>query len=336
MNNTQNQTPIIPPRRTIKSKKKIYSAIGGVALALAVALGGNAMFSSNQVANAQTATTTPTANPNQKPAPGVRDGRHGMGRGGTISAIDATSMTLTRPDNTTVKVTLTATTVYQNLDKTVTIADFKVGTKVNVKGTPNADGTVTATEVSVHYDHLGGTITAISGSNITVQINGRGNKGAPPSSGTTPPATATPTTTPVTKTITVSGSTVFTEGGQTVQLAALAVGEKVNAVGNLSTDGNTLTALQVKVEQPHYHGSVTAVSGSTITIQDRNTTRTIEVNGNTKYLNGTATAALTDVVAGVRITAEGTVDASGKLTASVIQLGQGQGGGKGGPGGGRR
>jgi Domain of unknown function (DUF5666) len=330
MQDNQGQTLTTPPQRR-KSSKKFYGALGGLALAVAVALGGNAAFSNNQTAYAQTAAPTPTAS-NQKPAPGVRDGRHNHARG-TVSAVDASSLTITRPDNTTVKVNLASTTVYKDLDKTVTQADIKTGMQVEVRGTTNADGTVTAATVSVQYDRLGGTITAISGNNITVQIDGRGGKGN--KAGTAPGTTTPPTTpaTPVTKTVTVSSSTVFTEAGQTVQLSSLAVGERISAAGNLSSDGNTLTALQVKVDLPHYHGQVTAVSGNTITIQDRNTTRTIEVNSNTKYLNGTATATLSDVKTGVRISAEGQVDASGKLTASLIQLGQEQGGGKGGRGG---
>jgi hypothetical protein len=325
-----NQTQLSPNRpQPVKRGKKLYGAIGAVALAVAVALGGNAAFSNNQTAYAQTATQTPTTNPSQTLAPGVRDGRHNHARG-TISAIDASSLTITRADNSTVKVNLSSTTVYKDLDKTVTQADFKTGMKVEVKGTANTDGTVNAEIVSVHYDHLGGTITAINGNNITVQLDGRGPRGGKGTPNTTSPATTTPTTT-VTKTITVSSSTVFTEAGQTVQLSSLAVGEKIHAAGNLSSDGTTLTALQVKVDLPHYHGQVTAVSGNTITIQDRNTTRTIEVNSNTKYLNGTATASLSDVVSGARISAEGQVDASGKMTASLIQLGQGAGkGGKGG------
>ena len=264
--------------------------------------------------------------------------------GGTISALDANSLTITKPDNTTVKVSLNSATKYQDLGKTINLSDLKTGMRVEVAGETGTDGSLSAEVVNVQHDQLGGTITAINGSTLTVQVDGRGGKGggrpnggaatnpAPPPSGTgnsaTPSAPTNPTTT--TKNITVSDSTVYLEGGQTTQLSSLAVGQRINAAGTLSSDGNSLTALQIVVELPRYDGQVTSVNGSTIVLQDRSgTSRTIEVNSSTKYLNGQATASLNDVKAGVTLHVEGTVDSSGKMTASLVQLGQGPGQGPG-------
>ena len=276
---------------------------------------------------------------------------------GTVSAIDSGSLTLTKSDNSTVKVTLSASTTYTDLGKAITVADLKTGTRLEVGGTTNSDGSLSAEVVSVQHDRIGGSVTAVNGNTLTIQVAGRdgqgpmpggpGGRGAPAPSGSSSTTPATPgtgsttTTAPAvtTKTITVSGSTVYLENGQSVALSEIAVGTNINAEGTLSTDGSSLTALQVMIQLPHYQGQVTSVTGNTIVVQDRDgTSKTITVNSDTKYLNGQTAAALTDVKVGSNIGAEGKVDASGALTATQVQLGQqgpGQGqGGQGGPGGG--
>jgi len=209
---------------------------------------------------------------------------------------------------------------------------------VEVEGSLNSDGSFQATSVKVEHARLSGTVTAINGNSITVQMDGRGAKGGDKgntkpgsASGTTTPTPSTGTTqsTTTTKTIVVDSSTVYLAAGQSSQLSNITVGSRVEAEGALSSDSSSLTALQVTIQMPEYHGQVTAVNGSTITLQDRDGTHTVVVNSNTKYLNGTATSALTDVKVGTNLEAEGTVDSAGSLTASQIQIGQGQGMGKG-------
>jgi hypothetical protein len=75
------------------------------------------------------------------------------------------------------------------------------------------------------------------------------------------------------------------------------------------------------------------VSGSTIVIDERGTSRTIEVTADTKYQNGPNSASLSDVKTGDFINVEGLVDSSGKMTASVVNVGGPAGPGVGGPGG---
>jgi hypothetical protein len=253
---------------------------------------------------------------------------------GTVSALDSTSLTLTRSDNSTVKVMLSASTSYLDLGKTISLADLKTGIRLEVAGMSNADGSLNAEVVTVQHDRLGGSVTAINGSTLTIQVRGKNGQGpdAPADNSGSTSTTTTPAVT--TKTITVSGSTVYLESGQSVQLSEIAVGANISAEGTLSTDGNNLTALQVNIELPHYQGQITSVSGNTIVIQDRaGTSRTIEVSSATKYLNGQATATLADLKVGTSLSVEGKVDASGKMTATQVQLGQGgPGQGQGGPG----
>ena len=247
---------------------------------------------------------------------------------GTVSAVASDSLTITSKNNTTVKVSLSSATTYTDLGKTISLSDIKSGAKIEVSGTLNSDGSLNAQAVQVQHDRLGGVVTAISGNTVTIQGGGRGAGEAKTgnNTGTANGSTATPAATAATtRTIVVSDATTYTEAGQSVKLSNIAVGDRIEAAGSLSSDGNSLTALQVSISLPSYRGQVTAVSGSTITIQERGGTQTITVDSNTKYLNGTAAASLSDVKAGVSLEAQGQLDSSGKMTASLIQLGQSQG-----------
>jgi len=251
--------------------------------------------------------------------------------GGSISAISGNSLTLTRADGSTTKVNVDASTTYQDLGQSSNLSALKTGIKVDVAGMLGSDGSLNAQVVNIQHDHLGGTVTAISGNTITVQGgggpgrdgNGKGPRPGGAANGSTSTATAAAATA-TTRTITVSSDTSYLTAGQASQLSNIKVGDQIEAAGTLSSDGNSLTALQVTVRLPDYRGQVTAVNGNTITLQDRGTTRTVEVTSSTKYLNGTTSAALSDVKAGVNIEAQGQLDASGKLTATTIQLGQPQ------------
>jgi hypothetical protein len=259
--------------------------------------------------------------------------------GGTISAIDGNNITVTARDNSNVKISVSAATTYKDLSKTVSLADLKSGEKIDVAGQRNSDGSINAEVVNVQHDRLGGTVTAINGNSITVTMGGpgRGGPGGQPNGQSNTQSNSSSSSTPVTttKTIVVNSNTVYDEAGQSAQLSAITVGSHIDALGTLSSDNNSLTALQVNIQLPHVHGQVTAVSGSTITIKDRDGTHQVITNSSTKFLNGTASAALSDVKTGSNLDAAGSLDASGNLTAVTVQLGQPQPGqgGPGGPGG---
>ena len=162
--------------------------------------------------------------------------------GGTISAIDSGSLTLTRADGSTTKVSLGSSVSVQDLGKTSAVSNLKSGQKIEVAGQLGTDGTLAAQVINVQYDHLGGKVTAISGNSITVEVglgpDGKAGPPAPPappaaqgngssqgtatagansasgtSSATTTPTTgstsASPAVTTTTRTITVSDSTLI-------------------------------------------------------------------------------------------------------------------------------
>ena len=124
-----------------------------------------------------------------------------------------------------------------------------------------------------------------------------------------------------TRTITVDSGTTFSKGGATIALGDLKVGDEVGFRQTKETDGS-YTIDSVAVILPHADGQVTAVSGSTITINDRDGTAvTITVTGSTTYDVAGATAKLSDIKVGMFLDAEGTLNSDGSLTATTVRAG---------------
>src|SRR5260370_170074 len=93
----------------------------------------------------------------------------GGGIEGTVDAIDGAVLTVAGR-----KVAVTDATKIRKDDVAATLADLTVGTPVEVEGTLNADGTVTASEIRVEdrndVDRVAfvGTLTQITGNTLTV------------------------------------------------------------------------------------------------------------------------------------------------------------------------
>jgi hypothetical protein len=142
---------------------------------------------------------------------------------GTVTAVNTGSLTIQTAAGATMTVTVTATTTYSADRASATLADVTVGSVARVQGTANADGTFTATSVSVHPARLGGTVTATTADSITVAD----------ASGATATIHVTATTTY--RTATGSGT-----------LANVTVGSIVRAEGVRNADGS-LTATAVRI-----------------------------------------------------------------------------------------
>lgn len=140
------------------------------------------------------------------------------------------------------------------------------------------------------------TITAISGSNISLETKDGW-----------------------TRTITVDSGTAYTKSGTTIALSDLKVGDEIRFRQTLESDG-TWTIDAIAVIPPHVGGKVTAISGSTITVEQRDgTSATIRVTAETTYrVAGTDGAALSDVTVGMFLAAEGTKSSDGSLTATAV------------------
>jgi len=140
------------------------------------------------------------------------------------------------------------------------------------------------------------TITAISGSNLSLKTEDGW-----------------------TRTIAVSSSTTIAKGGKTVAIGDLTVGDRIVFLQTRNSDGSfSITSIQVVL--PRVGGEVTARSASTITVkQPDGTSATIHVSSGTTYqVPGITTPSLSDISVGMLVVAEGTLGSDGSLTATSV------------------
>jgi Domain of unknown function (DUF5666) len=129
-----------------------------------------------------------------------------------------------------------------------------------------------------------------------------------------------------TRTISVEPDTIITKGDATIGVDDLAVGDSIRFRQVRDEDG-TFTIVRIDVVQPHVAGTVTDVSGSTITVElPGGTTTTIHVDEGTAFkvegVDGTAT--VEDVEVGMRIVASGEQNDDGSLDAARVLAGTGR------------
>jgi hypothetical protein len=166
-----------------------------------------------------------------------------------------------------------------------------------------------------------GTVTAVSGDTITVSSKGFGQN-----------------TTTTTYTINASGATVMKDNAAS-SVSAIAVGDTIMAQGTVS--GTTVTATKINDGmmmrgmpgsnggasmpgnipqgngQPIIGGTVTAVSGDTVTITNKGTTPyTIDVTNAKITKNGT-TASASNIAVGDNVVAQGTINGT-SVTAVTL------------------
>jgi hypothetical protein len=123
-----------------------------------------------------------------------------------------------------------------------------------------------------------------------------------------------------TRTISVTATTSITKGGQSIQVAALKVGDQIVLRQIRNTDGSfSIAAIAVVV--PRVAGSVTAVSGSGFTIKARDgTTWTVSVTGSTAFTLGSKAGARSDVKVGADVVVEGNQGTGNTLTALTVHV----------------
>jgi hypothetical protein len=157
-----------------------------------------------------------------------------------------------------------------------------------------ASGRVSAFDYAANGQ--GGFVTGVTSSTVTVDLwNG------------------------TTTTFTISATATYTEGGSPATASSLVVGDRVQLQVS-SSDPTTVDSINIELAE--LFGAVASVSGNTILVRDsQGFTRTILVGDNTKYTQGGAPASLTDVLAGVKIVASGTVDTNGTtLDALTVKI----------------
>jgi hypothetical protein len=149
-------------------------------------------------------------------------------------------------------------------------------------------------------------VTAINGNDITIQ-DARNTSG--------------------TSVIHTNSSTTFTRAGQASSLSAVTVGAEISAAGTKNSDGS-LQAEALQIVLPHAGGQITAVNGSTLTLQYRGGTQTIHLSASTKITSVTfgtsgpveSPATASDLKVGVYIQAAGTTAGDGSLNAEAVKI----------------
>ncbi len=233
---------------------------------------------------------------------------------GSIAAVDASSLTLTLKDGSSLAFVLNADTKIKipGLGHTATAADLKVGDGATVRAAKDDTGALVASMIEVKpakpvLEHFAGTVTDYQpGVSITIQDkNG---------------ASSTFLITADTK----INSGPKNDGGQ------LSVGAQVTIVALRDPAGGTPTAKEIAVfpqkrpEKPlNYQGTIAAVDAGSLTLTLKDGSSLVFVlNADTKIkipgLGHDATVA--DLKVGERVIVRATKDETGSLVASMILL----------------
>jgi hypothetical protein len=155
-------------------------------------------------------------------------GRGGFGFGGiTITAISGSNLSLKTEDGWTRTIAVTSDTTITRAGETIALGDLKVGDQIAFRQDRQADGSYTITAIAVILPSVGGTVTKVDGSTITVERR----------DGTT-------------ATIHVDGDTTYRiAGDDSPALSDIKVGDVIIASGTLRSDGS-LDAEAVAVGGP--------------------------------------------------------------------------------------
>ena len=135
-----------------------------------------------------------TANPGASAAPGTTQtdpggpgfggpgfggpGHEGKGRGGdfgrggfhdiTITSISGSNLSLATDDGWTRTIAATSATTITKGGATIALGDLAVGDQIRFSQTKQADGTYTITAIRVILPSIGGKVSAVDGTTITV------------------------------------------------------------------------------------------------------------------------------------------------------------------------
>jgi Domain of unknown function (DUF5666) len=155
--------------------------------------------------------------------PGLRFGHGGPGFGGiTITAISGSSISLETEDGWTRTITVDDGTTYTKAGADITLGDLAVGDTIGFRQTLEDDGTWTIDAVAVILPHVGGEVTAVDGSTVTVTL--RDDTAA---------------------TVNIGSDANIVVNGDAATLADIKVGMVLVAEGTKNDDGS-LTATRVK------------------------------------------------------------------------------------------
>ncbi len=243
----------------------------------------------------------PAAGPFAGGGPGNGNRFGGIGFGTvTVTAISGDQLTLATDDGWTRTITVTSDTKVTKGGQAAALGDIRVGDEIRFTEAKNADGSWTITNVAIVEPQVAGTVTAVGDDTIT--IAGR--------DGTS-------------QTIHTNGSTTYHRGSAAATRSDVTVGSTIFAAGDRGSDGS-ITATTVTIVPARVVGTVSAVSGDTITIsRPDGTTMTVHVSASTSVsVAGVQNATISDVKPGMVVGVEGSQRSDGSLDATAVRAGQ--------------
>jgi hypothetical protein len=141
---------------------------------------------------------------------------------GLVTVVSSSSVTLNRLDGQTTTYTITPTTTFTEGSASMTAAGLVVGDSAGIN--VNSSAPTTALSINIVLATMTGHVTAVVGNVITIT----GGEG-------------------FSRTILVSSSTTYTQGGASATLANVTVGAKIVAQGQVDADLTTLDATSVTI-----------------------------------------------------------------------------------------
>ncbi len=250
--------------------------------------------------------------------PIMAGGHEGAEIEGIVTANDGTTLTVTDESLGAVTVTTDANTVIRHGNTILTLADVTVGMTVHAKAALQADGvTYLAGEILVQ-DENNGDGSEGSGDNET-ELSGT-VKALDCGAGTMVLSTDGGDVN-----VTFDANTAFKSKGKVVTCGDLAVGDDAEVDGTLQADSSVLAA-KVSFEAPEtegveVEGTVASVAAPDFVVTTDSGDVTVHTDGSTQFfLNGHTAASFSDVVAGVKVSAEGALLGDGSVQASKVQI----------------
>jgi hypothetical protein len=221
-----------------------------------------------------------------------------LGLGGFVTAVSATSLTVSLWNGTSATYTISPTATYTEGGSPATASSLVTGDRVQLQVSPSDPTTVDA--INIELAMLFGTVTSVSGDTILV----RDFQG-------------------FTRTILVSVNTKYTQGGAPAGLNDVLTGSKIVAWGTVDANGTSLDALAINIgsvgNNECIRGVITAVTSSSVTVQSKDgTTTVLTLTTTTLYKDGRYTLSVADLAVGEHVSVE--VNSTAPTTALRVDI----------------
>lgn len=224
--------------RSSKNKMVKRTSVSAVvalgALATGVGIAGATTHSSPKASTSTTVSSA--AQPFAKHGRGSTGSINGpgmMGRhGGKVTAVSATSITVSSPSGTSTTYAIDASTKVFKDRVAATVSDLAVGERVGIQA--SSTSATTAAAIEIQLARIAGQVVSVNASTITVADRDG-----------------------FYRTVTVSGSTTYTKNGATATSADVTAGSFIMAEGTVDANHTTLDASAVGI------GTTATTTGAT-------------------------------------------------------------------------